>query len=65
MSGFEPRYARVVLVRFDRPAPHCFTPLAENEAEVELATSDPPYEYAYFVHVKRIDDLWEEGVSHN
>jgi len=39
--------------------------LGQNEAEVELATDEPPYEYPYFVHVERVGDLREERISHN
>jgi len=39
--------------------------LRENEAEVELATNEPPYDYTYFVHVERVGDFWEERQSHN
>jgi hypothetical protein len=65
LAGFDPRYARVVHVRVDRPTPTCLMPLRENEAEVELATNEPPYEYPYFVHVERVGDFWEERQSHN
>jgi hypothetical protein len=65
LAGFDPRYARVVQVRFDRPTPTCLMPLGQNEAEVELATNEPPYEYRYFVHVERVGDFWEEKVSNN
>ena len=65
LAGFDPRYARVVQVRFDRSTPTCLMPLPQNEAEVELATNEPPYEYPYFVHVERVGDFWEERVSHN
>lgn len=64
LAGF-PRYARVVRVRLDRSTPTCLMPLRENEAEVELATNEPPYEYPYFVHVERVGDFWEERQSHN
>jgi hypothetical protein len=40
-------------------------PLRQNEAEVELMTNGPPYEYPYFVHVERVGDFWEETQSHN
>jgi hypothetical protein len=40
-------------------------PLRQKEAEVELATNVPPYEYSYFVHVERVGGFWEERVGHN
>src|SRR5207247_8109240 len=65
LAGFDRRYARVVRVRRDQPEPGCGKPLELNEVEVELATNEPPYEYAYFVHVERVGAYWVEGSSHN
>jgi len=65
LAGSNPRFARVVRVRFDRSTPTCLMPLRENEAEIELAMNEPPYEYPYFVHVERVADFWEERQSHN
>lgn len=55
LAGFDPRYARVVAVRFED----------EDHAEVELATNEPPFEYPYFVHVERVGGSWYEAISHN
>jgi hypothetical protein len=65
LAGFDRRYARVIRVRSEKPRPGCLKPLRSNEVEVELATNEPPYEYAYFVHVERIGDVSIEGMSHN
>ena len=35
----------------------------QNEAEVELATNEPPNECPYFVHLERVGDFWEERVN--
>jgi hypothetical protein len=66
LAGFDPRYARVVRVRFDQPTPTCLMPLGQNEAEVELATNEPPWESTHTsCTFERVGDLWEERQSHN
>jgi hypothetical protein len=49
LSDFDPRYAKVVVVR-EAASP--------DDLEVELATNEPPRLYPYFVRVHREDGLW-------
>ncbi len=65
MANFDPRYARVTRVRHGRPEPSCSREMGENEVEVELATNEPPREYAYFIHVESRVGLWYIRYNHN
>lgn len=50
-----PRFARVVGVRYHD----------DNHATVELATNEPPVEYAYFVYVERVQGRWLDVGGNN
>jgi hypothetical protein len=65
LAGFPPGLARVVRIRTATQSSECAVALGDDEVEVELATNEPPYEYAYFVHVALHDERWFEGNSHN
>ena len=65
MASFDSRYARVTQVRRGRPESSCSKQMSENEAEVELATNEPPREYPYFVHVECREGLWYARYDHN
>jgi len=55
VTGFDPRYARVVRTIYR----------GSDEAEVELATNEEPYLYHYWVRCHRGDEGWVEIASGN
>jgi hypothetical protein len=55
LSTFDPRYARVVETKRED----------EGTALVELATSEEPNLYTYFVRCRRLADGWVDVGGHN
>ncbi len=56
LAGFDPRYAKVVDVRYLHGG---------QFADVELATNEPPYLYPYWVLCERVEGGWVDKLGGN